>query len=509
MSLPAGGPWPPKSLLVITPKMIEWDAWYAGDPVKLRSVYQSQRANPVDRVAQYRGGASGALARMWWGRPVGDLTKRHDQLHVPIAADLCQASADLLFSEPPTIRVSDSATQKAIDELSGDGLHSTLAEAAEIGAALGGVYLRVTWDTTVSDFPFLTVVHSDAAVPEFQWGRLKAVTFWRTLATEGHTVLRHLERHETDTNGVGIILHGLYEGTDESLGHLVPLASHPATVGLAPMVDLNSSISTLSPGLAVVYIPNQRPQRRWRTDPVGANLGRSDFDGVEGLMDALDEIYSSWMRDVRLAKARLIVPDFMLENLGLGLGAGFDADREIYSPLSMPPSDGNEKQITAQQFDIRFEAHQATADEILASILRSVGYSAQTFGESKEGSAITATEITSKERRSYMTRDRKIRLFRPGTADAVEKLLAVYKAVFKASITVERPDVIFADAVQADPESLARTAQTLRTAQAASTVTLVAMQHPDWDEAAIKAEADLILAESGMAVPNPSTQTIP
>lgn len=502
MSLPNGGPWPPKTLETIAPKLAEWDAWYAGDPTKLRAVYGRTSAAPFDRVSQYRGGASGALARMWWGRPIGDLTKRHDQLHVPIASDLCQATADLLFSEPPTIKVEDAATQDWLGGVSGE-MHSIFAEAAEIGAALGGVYLRVTWDSRVSDAPFLTTLHADAAIPEFQWGRLVAATFWRTLAVNGQQVLRHLERHELDSAGVGIILHGLYSGTPDQLGHVIPLTEHPSTEGLARLVDANSSISTLSPGLAVIYIPNQRPQRRWRTDSVGANLGRSNLDGIEALMDALDETYSSWMRDIRLAKARLLVPDFMLQNLGIGRGANFDADQEIFTPLNVPPQESNEKQIIAQQFDIRFDAHKATIDEIISTILRTVGFSQQTFGEGRDGSAMTATEIISKERRSYMTRDRQIRLYRPGITDAVEKLLAVAVVVFNVKISVERPNVVFADAVQADPEALARTAQTLRLAQAASTTTLVAMQHPDWNEDAIKAETELILAEQGMSVPIP------
>lgn len=503
MSLPTGGPWPPKSLDTIAPKLAEWDAWYSGDPAKLRAAYSRATSLPVDRVAQLRGGVSGALARMWWGRPVGDLTKRHDQLHIPVASDLCQASADLLFSEPPSITVPDVSTQDWLDEASGDGLHSTLAEAAEIGAALGGVYLRVTWDSAIADAPFLTVLHADAAIPEFRWGHLFAVTFWRTVATNGQQVLRHLERHELDSAGVGIILHGLYAGTTEQLGHSIPLTEHPSTEGLALMVDANSVISTLSPGLAVTYIPNQRPQRRWRTDPVGASLGRSNLDGIEALMDALDETYSSWMRDVRLAKARLLVPEFMLQNLGIGRGAGFDADQEIFTVLSMPPSDTGKDQITPQQFEIRFEAHKATVDELIATILRTVGFSKQTFGEGVDGSAVTATEITSKERRSYLTRDRQIRLYRPGIADVIEKMLAVAAAVFNSRVQVERPTVSFADAVQADSEALARTAQLLRGAQSASTETLVSLQHPDWNEEEIKTEVGLILAEQGMAVPTP------
>ena len=46
-------------------------------------------------------------------------------------------------------------------------------------AALGGVYLRVVWDTDVDDKPWLDLVPPDAAIPEFRYDRLVSVTFWR------------------------------------------------------------------------------------------------------------------------------------------------------------------------------------------------------------------------------------------------------------------------------------------------------------------------------------------
>jgi len=76
-------------------------------------------------------------------------------------------------------------------------------------------------------------------------------------------------------------------------------------------------------------------------------------------------------------------------------------------------------------------------------------------------------------------------------------------AIFHSRVAVERPVVSFADEVQADPEALARTAQALRLAQAASTATLVQMQHPDWDADEIAAEVALVNAEACMAVPDP------
>lgn len=514
MPLPANGtPWPPKALDGVGDRLAEWSAWYEGTPEALRTAYQrgqtARFADDLNRPAQYRGGVTGALARFWWGRPIEAAEgQRVDQLHVPLAADLCQASADLLYAEPPTFTLDDQAAQARLEEFVDDGLHTVLASGAELGAALGGRYHRVTWDRSIHpDRPFLTTVDADAAWPEFRWDQLVAVTFWHVLAREtGGKVVRHLERHELDAQGNGIVLHGLYEGTANDLGRMVPLTEHPTTAPLATAVDADGAITEgRTPGLLVEYIPNQRPQRRWRHHPVGRSLGRSDLDGVEGLMDALDEVYSSWMRDVRLAKSRLLIPDYLLEPGKAGQGASFNLDREVIVPLhAAAPEDGS-AEITQNQFKIRVDEHRATCEDLVQAILRSAGYSSQTFGEAGDGVAMTATEVGARERRSYLTRDRKIRLERPAVARLVEKLLSIDAAVFSGKATPARPRVTFGDAVQESPLLLAQTAQALEVAQAASTETKVRTVHPDWTDDQVADEVERIKTERGAPVGDPFT----
>jgi A118 family predicted phage portal protein len=500
--------WPPPQLHGITQHLHEWGAWYSGDVDRLNAVYE-QRQRTLDRPAQYRGGIQGSAARMFYGRPVGDLTRPRRQLHVPIAADICQASADLLFAEPPTFTSPDGKTQDRLDGLSDDGLHTVLAEAAEVDAALGGVFLRVSWDpTVVVDRPFVTPVHADAAVPEFRWNNLTAVTFWWKVHEESQLVLRHLERHELDPNtGDGLVLHGLYEGSPDDLGRPIPLTEHPSTEHLAAEVDADGAIvAGRTPGLCVVYVPNQRPQRRWRNHPLGSNLGRSDLDGIEPLMDRLDATWSSWMRDIDLGRARIIVSQSMLTSYGPGNGAGFDLDQEVFTPLNAPPgsiAQGGGQGITPQQFAIRVAEHRDTCQELTETILRSAGYSAQTFGESESGGAITATEVAARNQRSFTTRDRKIRLWRPASVRLLAKLLTIDAAIFGGGYDPDGLDVEFSTSVQDSPEALARTAQALRTAEAASTATLVALNHPEWSAEDIATEVALINAEAGRVVPDP------
>jgi A118 family predicted phage portal protein len=512
--LPANGtPWPPAELAPVQGKYAEWGAWYSGDPERLLKTYQqAQVIRPSLRPAQLQGGFVGSIARFFWGTP-NTTNMPKQKLHVPIAGDLCQATGDLLFAEEPTLTAEGASTeiQDRLNDLLDDGNMSVLAEGGEIGAAFGDAYMRVTWDPALLPRPFLTAVHADAAYPEFRWGRLVAVTFWHIVRTDGQQVWRHLERHELDSRGIGIILHGLYRGTATDLGMAIALTEAPQTAGI--VLNDQGVISTETPGLAVVHAPNQRPQRRWRNEPLASNFGRSDLDGIEGLMDALDETYTSWMRDVRLGKARLLIGDTALEALGPGKGQAFDTDREVFTGLQLPPASGKDggsgaAQIAqAVQFGIRFAEHQATADELLAKILRTAGYSTQTFGDSTDV-ATTATEVQARERRTYMTRDRKIRLWRPVVEQLFTKLLSVDNALFRGPGTAADIDCAFADGVQESLLNLAQTAQAMETAQAASTKVKVQLLHPDWDDQQVDAEVALI-KDQVPKVPDPFTALPP
>jgi A118 family predicted phage portal protein len=503
--------WPPAQVGRTLPMMGVWSAWYAGDSDQLSSVYGG--ASGADPTATgffasdhggFRATVGRALTRWFWGEASRGPDRRV-KLHVPIAAELCQASADLLFADQITLKVEDETTQARLDVLCDDGLHTELAEAAEVAAALGGVYLRVTWDDTVSpDAPFLTHVDADQAIPEFTWGRLTAVTFWQVVARDGKRVYRHLERHETTETGTGIILHGLYEGEEDKLGHPIPLTDLPATAGLAAHVNAFGAIDSGSEGLCVVYVPNQSPNRRWRTDQHGRHLGRSDLDGVEQLMDALDEVYTSWMRDVRLGKSRLMIAKSLLDNVGTGSGSAFNAEQEAYASMNMLAGADAKlaDQIEQVQFKIRVQEHKATAAQLVQDILQMAGYSSETFGIYDGGGGIkTATEVEAKQQRSLLTRDRKIRLWRPAIAQVIEKLLAVDQALFGTPLTVQAPDVLFPDGVQESPLSIAQTVQALRAADAASDKVIVGMVHPDWDEDDVEEEVGLIVAARQLALP--------
>lgn len=488
--------WPPPHLKPALEAMHTWDTWWGGDADRLEALYGGGNGGGSDpKPIQYSTGMMGRIARWWWGTPTAP-GERRTKLHVPIAGDLCGGSADLLFSEPPKLTVEGDATQKRLDMLTDDGMLATLQTAAEVGAALGGIYLHPVYDADVADRPWLHSTHADRGIPEFTWNRLSAVTFWKVVHEEDGQVWRHLERHEK-----GVILHGLYQGTKTKLGRVVPLEDHPATEGYASEVNENGALATGYSGLDVSYIPNQ-PSRRWRRDAALADLGRSDLDGIEPLMDSLDEVYASWMRDIRIGKGRVITPNAYLQSNGRGQGASWNPDQEIYAGLDMLTRGGDTQQLTAVQFKIRVQEHRDTAEDLVNQILRSAGYSGQTFGLGGDA-AVTATEVKSRERRSMTTRGRKILRWRPGLAHAIEALLAVDQEVFHSGVQAQPPTIEFEDSVQEDPLALANTTDVLRRAQAASTDTLVRMQHPEWNDTQVQVEVAEIRRETGMTVPDP------
>lgn len=458
---------------------------------------------PVPRPGQSRGGLQGSVEYSFWGDPVPPGEKR-TRSHVPIAGDIAQTSASLLFSRPPELKTTldpgpaAAANQAWLDDLIDDGFHARLLEAAEMCSALGGVYLRIVWDTAVSDKPWIQPVPADVAVPAFSYDKLRSVTFWQVLADDGADVIRHLEMHVPQQNQ---IMHGVYQGDQSDLGEIVPLADFPATARLAG--DLQGDTLQL-PNLpfdasTVVYVPNIRPNKIWRDlGPQAWPLGRSDYCGIEPLMDNLDEVFSSWMRDVQLAKARLIVPPEYLDNIGRGKGAVFEPDRRVFTPLNMlHDATSGAPSITMNQFAIRVQEHKDTCQELINRCVQEAGYSPQSFGD-YEGPAVTATEIEARERTSLLTRQKKITYWRPCLQDIIYSLMCVAKLYFGASaITPERPEVNFSAVALPDQHSLALTVATLAGAEAASKRTLVAMAHPEWSEEEVTAEVRQIIAEIG------------
>ncbi len=492
MPLPTANiPWPPDATIGGGYKWEDLfklytlhDAWYSGDPIRLSDVYTKAVYTPTPLGA-------------FWARQVRE--ERRVMLHVPIAGDLAATSAELLFSEAPKVKIAEAHAERApraakdtqarLDELiEAAGIMAKLLEGAETCAAIGGVFLVPTWDKDLADHAFLGINQADCALPEFRWGWLVAVTFWRVLENKNGRVWRYLERHER-----GVILRGLYEGTEDRLGRAQALAARPETANLPPMTK--TGIDELLP----VYVPNMRPNRRFR----GLAFGQSDYSGSEGLMDALDECYTSWVRDIRLGQGRLYVSQRLMKQDPVTGKYQFDLDKEAYVELAGDPLDQG-RGLDHNQFEIRAVQHEKTALELLDRIITNAGYSPQSFGLKIEGRAESGTALNIRERKSFITAGKKGRHWRPAVERAMRLLLAIDRAVFNQSVDPELAVTCeIQDSIPQDFEQLARSVELVSRAQAASIQTKVALLHPDWPKEEIEAEVQRIKDEQGMSVQSP------
>ncbi|MGC5398074.1 phage capsid protein [Streptomyces sp. DT20] len=495
MTLPANGTaWPPASMAAAYREMRRDAMWYEGDPHKLARV-ADRREHTGHRADQ---GARRLLTGRRNSDPADYPRKAERRLHVPLPGDIATMASDFLFADMPTITAPTTATTDYLAEaIDTAHMHQLLLGAAEQASAMSGIFLRLTWDRDiVPDRPIPTTVQCDNAVPEYAFGLLRAVTFWRELdhGSDAQTTYRHLERHEP-----GHIVHGLYEGTPDNLGRAVPLTEHPETASLAGSLSENGvSVETGIPMLTAVYVPNMTPNRLHRASP----MGRSDYAApIHDQFAALDDVWTSWMRDIRLARARLVVPSAYLTSNGPGQGASFDDDREVYSALNVPPNEG--AGITMNQFAIRVDEHQRTAEAITRKAVESAGYSAQSFGLEGGGEAMTATEVEDRAGRSTTTTKKKAGHWKARLADFLHAYQLLAVAQFGARIEANRPTVEFRlDAAESE-QSRATTLELYARAGAVSTATKVKYRSPDMDDTAVQAEAAAILAETGMGAPDP------
>lgn len=518
MPMPTEGDWPPKEWGPAYRMYRDWDAWLVGSPDKLLAVLagrgsgnSSIRPSLRTRPGQYAGGVYGALTRFFWGAPP-PIDQSDNRKHCPLPADLAMVQARRLFGEPATLSAEkdDKQTQAVYDRLIEDGLNRKLLHGQIANSALGDIYLRPVIDKDAyPDRAITTVVHADGAIPVIRWDKLIEVTFWTCLQDDGSTYLRLLEHHDV-VDGAGRITYALFKGTSDKLGQRVPLTEHRQAAYLAAGVEKDGTQPTGLDRLDVVRVPNSGPNFAWRTDPTLKYLGRSDFDQLEHWFDAVDEVWTSLMRDFRLAKARILVPDYMMRSNGPGQGATFDADQEIFRQLNMMPDPKNSggQGITEIQFDIRVEQHIAGINEITKLVLRHDGLDASTFGD-KEGpeQPVTATEVDAKTTMSDSTRSERIQTWKPALAEYVELHMALEQKAFGGP-EPKRPTVNFGKGVKDSPEANARTIQLLDAAGAISLDLKVRMAHPDWDEPDILEEIGRLKtekAEEQAAMAEPDT----
>lgn len=472
-------------------KFRELAAWYSGSSERLLDYYLTDQQNGRVFVNKYNLDKKG----MFWEKDIHN--DRATMLHIPVASDIASTSADLLFSEMPEVKImaaheenADSQAtdaQERLDEIiDRSDMYSRLLEMAETSAALGGVFVKIDWDDDLRDFPVVIGVQPDNAVWEFKWGFLQRVKFYKIIDQPDTNLYYRLE----EIREKGRIEHHLYKGTTMKLGSEIPLTSKEETADLPP--EINHDIDSL----LAWYIPNKRPNRLWRGSP----LGESDLFGIIGIMDSIDETYTNLIRDIRLGRGKVLVPEYMLDKDDEGFK--YDMDKSVYTlaGIANPEKEGK---VDSIQFEIRTQAHIDAIQDLLQQAYSLAGYSPGTFGIGEVTNNATATEIKQQQSKSYKTRNKKAKYFRAKLDDIFMRLLQVDDLIFDSNNGEQQVQVTLQDSVATDPMDMADSLKKLNDAMALSVDTKVRKLHPNWTEEQIEQEVNSILKENGMTVESP------
>lgn len=525
-------PWPPREERARYDRMRINSTWYGGDRDQLSALGGGMTisvAGGVKTTLNPNGDVKGVTASgrdVFWGRR----NNEHEvdtRRHLPVAEDIAALSAEVLFATRPQIVVdgpttvemnadgtvqaerptaeAKAAQQRLDDVLDRCNFHQTLMAAAETSAALGGVGLRIALDRNrIPDRPVIVRVDADAIIPQYAWGQLVGVWFWQVVKSDRDDIWRHVESHMG-----GVVYHGLYKGSSGDLGERMQLEAHPATAGLAKVVDEQGGIViSQTGGATAVSIPNMLPDPLDRHNPAG----RSDYTpAVRGLFDDIDRAYTQMLESIDDARSRLFIDESILERGAPGKGQTFNQDQRNFTKVTMPPSDDTPSGLPIEkvQFEMRVAEYLTAVDALVTKAIEAAGYTAEADTDNK-GRAMTATEYSGRNQRSMRTRGKKIGYWQAELENILTTLLAVDVENFHPIEDVDgkpvavRPfpvRVEFPPAVQPTIIELANTAEALQRAKAASTATLVKTVHPEWDELEVQAEVDRMMTEQNVIDP--------
>lgn len=472
MEFKEGMPWPPESLE--RHKMKEHSAWFSGDADVLANFYASGTSENFLKLDHGKHNKN-----TFWGRQFKN--KSSFYLHVPIASDIADASASFIFGETPIIRfegieAANDKEQEELDKLLTESkLYRKLLEAEECKSAMGGVFMKLAWDTELSAYPIPVVVQSDDAFPTFKFGKLTEVSFLHEYGAEDKSskVFRVFETYAPSG-----ISYKIYQGSESNLGNETKLSACP---------EAKDFEDVTTPCMCAFYIPNMLPNRLNRR----SNHGRSDYAGIETLMDALDETFTCWMIDVQNARARMHLPQGWIKNVDGE--PSFNIDQRMYVEMDADPLALGNTLLNPTQFAIRAEDMEKTCLNLLDRIITSAGYSPQSFGLNIQGRAESGTALNVRERKSYSTTAKKESYWEPELKAIVVAMCILYNEYLGGKFTrALEVNVAFSDFLANNQLELAQCIQTLDAAKALSTETKIAMLHPEWTPKQIADEVALI-----------------
>lgn len=248
-----------------------------------------------------------------------------------------------------------------------------IAEAKKIKTWAGSVAFKMIYDKELTEYPIIEVYSPFNFKVNKEKGRVISIVFVEKIEDEDGS---KYELHEE--YGYGYIDYMLYKET--KTGKLQPM-------------PLNTLEETA-----------EYEKIEWKEPVMMACVldGESDYDGIIGEFDALDEQWSQMMDEIRNGRADVYVPDELLIN------GTFDPLRRKHIELGTDEREGAKNEVKFNQAEIRIAEYNSAIDMTLGNILANVGLSKLTvgldesIGKNSSGDSITEREVTTIRTRSAL-----------------------------------------------------------------------------------------------------------
>lgn len=245
--------------------------WYRGSPEELAEMY---RQLDTDRT------------KFWAAVPTVGMDIR--KLHTGLPAIIVDRLTDIVMTDMNDILIPPNLADAWKDISSENAFPALLGEAVAETLIIGDGAFKISFDTSLSQYPIIEFIPGDNVEFERERGRLRTIVFSSRYTHEG----REYELRET--YGKGFIESHLYTGNRE-----VPLNSLPQTAKLAQRVNFAGGFCMAVP---MFFFKSGR----WK------GRGKSIFDDKCDSFDALDECWSQWLDALRKGRTKEYIPDSML-----------------------------------------------------------------------------------------------------------------------------------------------------------------------------------------------------
>lgn len=357
------------------------------------------------------------------------------------ARALCAELSRLCFTEGTEFCCADKETEAFIRKvLSDNNFRERFAQFLEKVFALGGGAVRVYWDGGVK----LDFAQADEFLPtEWDSSRVTGGVFVSKLFKGGKSYT--LTQEQRCDNGDLVMKNCLFDENGKQCDLKKAETGLPET----------SRIKGIGKPLFVYFRALSGDYERCRP------LGSSVFSGAVDTLKSIDTVFDSLMREFVLGRKRIIVPYYAVKgeyDENGDIRRYFDTNDEVFQAMSV--SDEQELKIIDNTAQLRVEEHTSALCAMLDLLCMQAGLSEGSLSY-KEGSLRTATEVVSRNSRTYRTQA----YYRSLITEALEQVMADICLIGKMAGLLseqasERVSVMFADGAAEDDNT--RTERAIR-----------------------------------------------